>query len=258
MVIGKYRVDLENRYIEIMTSKSYLGSSLRKCVPLGLVTAVQRCARFLVPDSFISYAQEGEDLVLRRFLEDRKGGFYVDVGAHHPRRFSNTYYFYKQEWRGINIEPSPAAITLFGQLRPRDINVMLGVAETPGELTYYLFNDPALNTFDQVLMQDRVAQTPYRIIGTTTVAVDRLEKILGGKLPGGQVIDFMSIDVEGFDLQVLRSNDWSRYRPEFVLVEALDFKLERASQHPVHMFMNGNGYELVAKTLNTLFYREIK
>ena len=258
MVIGKYRDDLENHCIGIMTSKSYLRSSLRKCVPLGLTAAVQRCARFLVPDSFISYAQEGEDLVLCRFLEVRKGGFYVDVGAHHPRRFSNTNSFYERGWHGINIEPSPAAIQLFERFCPKDINVMVGVAETPGELAYYIFNDPALNTFDQVLMQDRVAQTPYRVIGTTTVAVDRLEKILGGKLPEGQVIDFMSIDVEGFDLQVLRSNDWSRYRPEFVLVEALDFKLKRASQHPVHIFMNGIGYELVAKTLNTLFYRDIK
>jgi Methyltransferase FkbM domain len=77
-------------------------------------------------------------------------------------------------------------------------------------------------------------------------------------LPKGRMIDFMSVDVEGFDLQVLRSNDWSRYRPEFVLVEALEFNLERASQHPVHIFMNGIGYELAAKTLNTIFYRETK
>ena len=241
-----------------MALKSYLTSSLRRSVPSFVASALQRSVLFLQPDSLISYSQEGEDLVLRRLVEKCRTGFYVDIGAHHPSRFSNTRHFYEEGWRGINIEPSPAAITLFGQLRPRDINVMLGVAETPGELTYYLFNDPALNTFDQALMRDREAQTPYRVVGTTTVAVDRLEKILGGKLPEGQVIDFMSIDVEGFDLQVLRSNDWGRYRPEFVLVEALDFKLERESQHPVHIFMSGIGYELVAKTLNTLFYREIK
>jgi FkbM family methyltransferase len=217
-----------------------------------------RVATALDVNCNISYSQEGEDRVLSRFLEGRKSGFYVDVGAHHPRRFSNTYYFYAQEWRGINIEPSPTAITLFGQLRPRDINVMLGVAETPGELTYYQFDDPALNTFDKALMQEREAQTPYSVIGTTRVMVQRLETILKENLPQGQMIDFMSVDVEGFDLQVLRSNDWRRYRPEFVLVEALNFKLERASRHPVHIFMSGIGYELVAKTLNTLFYRGIK
>jgi hypothetical protein len=68
----------------------------------------------------------------------------------------------------------------------------------------------------------------------------------------------MSVDVEGLDLQVLRSNDWRRFRPDFVLVEALDFELERAAQHPTHAFMGGAGYALVAKTLNTLFYRNTR
>jgi FkbM family methyltransferase len=215
-------------------------------------------ATFLDRNRNISYSQEGEDMVLSRFLEGRKAGFYVDVGAHHPIRFSNTFLFYERGWRGINIEPSPKAIEQFNRMRCRDINVGNGVGETPGELTYYMFDDPALNTFDKALMEVREAQTSYRVIGTTRVMVERLETILTENLPEGRMIDFMSIDVEGFDLQVVRSNDWSRYRPEFVLVEALDFKLERASQHPVHIFMNGIGYELVAKTLNTLFYRAIK
>ena len=203
-----------------------------------------------------SFAQEGEDLVLRRYLEDRQSGFYVDVGAHHPRRFSNTHLFYKRGWRGINIEPSPEALQPFKRERPRDTNLALGVAEQAGELTYYVFNEPALNTFDETLKNDREAHTPYRVLGTAKVAVDRLERILEKHLPNGQRIDFMSIDVEGLDLQVLRSNDWRRYRPEFVLVEALGFKLEQAAAHPLHTFMHGVGYELVAKTLNTLFYRD--
>lgn len=217
-----------------------------------------RVATFLDVNRNISYSQEGEDMVLSRFLEGRKAGFYVDVGAHHPIRFSNTFMFYERGWRGINIEPSPKAYEQFNRTRRRDINVGNGVGEIPGELTYYMFDDPALNTFDKALMQERETKTSYRVVGITRVIVERLESILREKLPEGQMVDFMSVDVEGFDLQVLRSNDWSRYRPEFVLVEALDFKLERASQHPVHIFMNGIGYELVAKTLNTLFYREAK
>jgi len=205
-----------------------------------------------------SFAQEGEDLVLRRHLEDRRSGFYVDVGAHHPRRFSNTLHFYERGWRGINIEPSPDAFALFNRARPRDVNLSLGVSERPGRLTYYVFSDPALNTFDESLKKDREAHTPYRVGGTTKIAVDRLESILEKHLPQGQRIDFMSIDVEGLDLQVLRSNDWQRFRPEFVLVEALDFRLEQAAGHPIHLFMHEIGYELVAKTLNTLFYRDRK
>ena len=218
-------------------------------------SALRRTVRILNPDAMTSYSQEGEDLVLRRFLEGRGCGFYVDVGAHHPSRFSNTCFFYEQGWRGINIEPAPEAIVKFMQHRPRDINLQFGVAETAATLTYYIFDEPALNTFDPSLAREREASTPYRLAGTQSIAVERLDVLLKNNLPDGQPIDFMNIDVEGLDLQVLRSNDWSRYRPDFVLVEALRFKLEQAGAHPMHAFMRSQRYELVGKTLNTLFYR---
>jgi FkbM family methyltransferase len=223
-----------------------------------LIDSALRRVRRQHPHSSASYAQEGEDLVLARLLEAGKQGFYVDVGAHHPTRFSNTCFFYELGWRGINIEPAPDAVVQFDKLRPRDINLGLGVAEAAGELTYYVFDEAALNTFDQRLKHERETRTPYRVVGTTKIRVDRLDRILQQYLPAGQTIDFMSIDVEGLDLQVLRSNDWSAYRPGFLLVEALEFKLEQAAGHPLHMYMGSVGYELVAKTLNTLFYRDAR
>lgn len=75
-----------------------------------------------------SYAQQGEDLILREMLAYAQSGFYVDVGAHHPFRFSNTYLFYKQGWRGINIDAMPGSMKLFDRFRPRDINIQCGVA----------------------------------------------------------------------------------------------------------------------------------
>jgi FkbM family methyltransferase len=202
------------------------------------------------------YAQEGEDMVLARLLEERNQGFYVDVGAHHPKRFSNTYFFYERGWRGINIEPAPDAVAHFEMARPRDINLGLGIAEAAGELTYYVFDEAALNTFDRKLKEERETTTNYRVVRTTTIRVERLERILQQHLPAGQAIDFMSIDVEGLDLQVLRSNNWKTHRPKFVLAEALDFNLEQAANHPLWMYMHSVRYELVAKTLNTLFYRD--
>lgn len=79
-----------------------------------------------------SYAQQGEDLILREILNYASTGFYVDVGAHHPFRFSNTYLFYKQGWRGINIDAMPGSMTLFHRFRPRDINIECGVANNGG------------------------------------------------------------------------------------------------------------------------------
>jgi len=204
-----------------------------------------------------SYSQEGEDILLTRLLGVRRQGFYVDVGAHHPRRFSNTFLFYKMGWRGINIEPSPVAIAEFNRLRPRDTNVAVGVGESKGELEYFEFDDPALNTFSEELMRKRERSTPYRMVNRKRIAVDRLDAVLRRTLPPDHKIDFLSIDTEDFDLQVLHSNDWQVYRPDFVLVEALDFVMLEAPTHPVQRFMSAVGYGLVAKTMNTLFYRNL-
>src|SRR4051794_10306733 len=82
-----------------------------------------RSARNFNPDCVSSYSQEGEDMVLRRVFNNKRGGFFVDVGAHHPRMYSNTYYFYLRDWRGINIDAMPGGMAAFDRMRPGDINV---------------------------------------------------------------------------------------------------------------------------------------
>ena len=168
----------------------------------------------------LSYSQEGEDLILQRMFDGQQAGFYVDVGAHHPRRYSNTHIFYRRGWKGINIEPNPQAMRLFARQRSRDCNVQLGVAEQAGSMTYHEFDEPALNTFDEKLAAWRSANTRYRVVGRREIPVQPLAGILQRHLPANQSIDFLSIDVEGLDLAVLRSNDWRQFRPRCVLAEA--------------------------------------
>lgn len=202
------------------------------------------------------YSQEGEDIVLKRIFAEKEHGFYVDVGAHHPRRFSNTYLFYCRGWKGINIEPNPDCTEAFKLERKRDINLQLGISDYAGTLTYYVFNDPALNSFDPDLTAARVASTPFRVVGKKEIEVERLEVILKKYLPIGQKIDFLTIDVEGLDMKVLHSNDWSVFRPRYVLVELLETSLENAMQGEIYSFMKACSYELYAKTYNTLIFRE--
>src|SRR5262249_32770188 len=76
-----------------------------------------------------SYSQEGEDMILNRIFGEKKSGFYVDVGAYHPKRFSNTYFFYKKGWRGINIDAMPGSMKPFNAKRNRDINVETPVSD---------------------------------------------------------------------------------------------------------------------------------
>lgn len=193
-------------------------------------------------------------MLLERLLANKKIGFYVDVGAHHPKRFSNTYYFHMRGWRGINIDPNPVAYDLFMKMRSQDINLQLGIADHTGELLYFEFEDPALNTFDESLMHERERNTPYKCIGTQCVRVEPLAKVLEKHLVCGQEIDFLTVDVEGLDLKVLRSNDWIKFRPKYVLVESLATCLDDVCKGELYKFMTSQGYGFFARTVNTMFF----
>ncbi|MDR7306029.1 FkbM family methyltransferase [Rhodoferax saidenbachensis] len=199
------------------------------------------------------YGQDGEDLILNRLLEGKALGFYVDVGAHHPARFSNTYLFYKRGWFGINIDAMPGSMKKFNQIRPRDTNIECGVAGRAGKLNYYRFNEPALNTFDAA-EAERKNKPPYRLLDIVQVEVERLDVLLRRYVPPSQQIDFLSVDVEGKDEEVLRSNDWSCYRPRFILAETLRADMLVLGDCSVVQFLSTVGYKPVGKAYNTTFF----
>jgi FkbM family methyltransferase len=199
----------------------------------------------------LCYGQDGEDLILNRLLSGQAQGFYVDVGAHHPVRFSNTYLFYRRGWRGINIDAMPGSMKKFDKVRPRDINIECGVAGSAGKLMYHRFNEQALNTFDEAAHKN---QQPYQLIDSVEVGVERLDTLLAKHLSAGQVIDFLSVDVEGKDEEVLRSNDWNRYRPRFILAETLRTNMLGLGECPVVQFLRDVGYTPVGKAYNTSFF----
>lgn len=207
--------------------------------------------------STISYAQEGEDMVLRRIFNTQVEGFYVDVGAHHPMRFSNTYNFYKMGWTGINVEPNPDSFKLFEEYRVKDINVNCGVAKENGTLNYYMFDESALNTFDDNVLNSRIQNSNCKHINTVDIKVVPLAEILSKLLPPNKKIDYLTIDVEGLDLEVLQSNDWVRFRPKWVLVEQLNLADIESLDFEIHHFMKSLNYVLFAKTYNTLFYKNV-
>jgi FkbM family methyltransferase len=201
-----------------------------------------------------SYSQEGEDMLLDRFLNNRNAGFFVDVGAHHPKRFSNTYWFYRKGWRGVNIDANPGIMKAFQRVRPRDINVEAAVSSTRQELTYYRFNEPALNTFKRDLALERACGS-YKIIEEIKIVTVPLGELLDRYVPAGTKIDFLTIDIEGLDYDVLRSNDWSRYSPEFILAECIDAStFAQAESDPVAELLREHHYSMVAKTMHTILF----
>jgi len=221
-----------------------------------MLRAIRRLFRYRDFQPLRSFGQNGEDLILDRMLEKEEAGFYVDVGAHHPVRFSNTYLFYRRGWRGINIDAQPGSMRLFRKHRPRDINIECGVAARAGTLSYFRFNEPALNTFDESEAKLKDV-APYRIIDRVEVGVRPLGDLLAEFLPAGQAIDFMTVDVEGLDAEVLGSNDWNRFRPRIVLAETLRTDILAIASCPTVRLLCEVGYKPVAKAYDTTFFERI-
>lgn len=211
--------------------------------------------RNYIPIGRLSYSQEGEDLVLARILGDLKitTGFFVDIGAHHPTRYSNTYYFYRRGWRGINVDALPGTQKLFRRARPKDITIECGVGLKEGILKYFAFNEPALNTFSEEEAKKK-ERYPYNIINTLQIPVVTLRQILDQYLPSKTPIDFLTIDAEGFDHEIISSNDWSLYRPRVVLVELLDTRIQNLKTNLTAQILYQHNYEVIAKTHNTYFF----
>jgi FkbM family methyltransferase len=201
-----------------------------------------------------SWSQMGEDLILRNVFHGVQAGFFVDIGAAHPKYASNTYLLYKQGWRGINVDAAPGSMKSFRRVRTRDINIESGVGDVPGELPFYVFADEVLNTFDAELAKQRSRQ--HHLDRVVNVHIRTLASLLD-EHASGRMIDLLSVDCEGYDERVLRSNDWSRFRPHVVVVESLEGP-KTAAELPVRSFLEENGYVLFSNTPFNLFFRDEK
>lgn len=203
--------------------------------------------------NFRSFSQEGEDLVLTRFLDISKPGFYIDVGAHHPFRFSNTALLYENGWTGINIEPTPGAIHAFQKLRPRDINLACAISEQESKKTFFEFDESALNTFDfgraQVIQREKL----YKLKSEVIVDTIPLSKIIQ-KYAAKKTVDLLTIDVENYEMNVLKSIDWKVSQPRVIMIETLGYDLTNIGDSTVHQFLEELGYKIKARTFNTSFY----
>lgn len=201
----------------------------------------------------VSFSQEAED-ILFQILCKKDNGFFVDIGAHHPFRFSNTWLLYKKGWRGINVDANPDSIKVFLRYRPLDISLNQGVSDEKNELTYYSFNESALNTFSP-LLRDKYLQTPqYSIVAETRIGVETLASILETNMPINCHIDLLNIDVEGLDLNVLKSNNWQKFRPTHIIIESHFAEAENMMICPVFVFLKDKGYRLVCKLFNSAIY----
>lgn len=209
-----------------------------------------------------SYAQYGEDLLLQGFLGEKWSwsykGFYVDIGAHHPKKLSNTKIYSDAGWRGINVDASEEAIRVFARMRRRDINVNVGIGKTPGILNYYRMSVSPMNTFSKAFAEKAIAEG-VKLLKTVQVPVITLKDLLDRHLPKGQAIDFLSIDCEGLDLEILESNDWQAYRPEYILIEIhTEGKNWTIPSSRVAVYLREQGYEIIGQGVVTSLFKRVR
>lgn len=218
------------------------------------VYAPLRLNRF--PSHYLSCSQFGEDMVVRHLLEDVRSGFYVDVGAHHPVYYSNTYHFYRRGWRGINVDAIPGSMELFDLLRPQDVNVEACLDAEPGRTReFVVFDQPALNTACPE-EADRVARSgPAKVVARHALTTTTLGEVLDRHLPPGRAIDFLTIDVEGLDEVILTHHDFARHRPRVLVFERKGLAPADAGNDSLVAHLYGQGYELAAFTGASLVMR---
>lgn len=165
--------------------------------------------------TFISYAQNLEDLVLFRALGHIDKGFYIDVGAAWPDEHSVTKVFYDRGWKGVNIEPNPELYFKLCTERRRDINLQIAIGDENGEAILNVVNNTGLSS----LSKENLEQL-HQSIQPVPVAMRKLSHVWADEIPSSQDVHFLKIDVEGLELPVIRGNDWRRFRPWVVVVEA--------------------------------------
>jgi FkbM family methyltransferase len=204
----------------------------------------------------VSYSQNLEDIVLYKALYDVENGRYVDVGAGHPEEMSVTKLFYNLGWSGVNIEPNSAYFTVLEEQRPRDLNLRVLVSDKSETLGYFSASSRELSTANQNLYNHYKASGVPGV--TESMQTQRLDQILK-QANLKEEIHFLKIDVEGMELNVLRSMDFAQFQPWIVVIESIDpiTKSENSATCLSHMI--SNGYVLAYEDgLNQFFLSNLK
>lgn len=215
----------------------------------------------------ITFSQAGEDLVIRNYfytaLLNKKPGFFVDVGAYHPYKLSNTFYLYLCGWNGINIDPRPGSMKAFNKIRPNDINLEIAISDNKKKMNYYFINEnSSMNSFSLDYIESMGLKK--NISKVFEIEPLTLKEVFDKHVTDTSIIDFLNIDVEGLDNEVLNSNDWDLYRPRLIAIEieAENNNQIIESKTAKHLFKNGYEYftrvPLSAKNVSTVFFVDTK
>jgi FkbM family methyltransferase len=199
----------------------------------------------------LCFSQTGEDGILNCFLPSQ--GFYIDVGAHHPLRYSNTHMLYRRGWRGINIDPTPGSMTTFEKFRQRDTNLEIAISRSTKKRRLYVFEEGGYNTFDKKTANGLLRNKKAQLLMSRIVPCLSLKEVCRKYVPTGQNIGLLTVDAEGHDVEILESHDWVNYRPTVVVAEQ-HHQLGKW-KNPTS-FLRKRGYSLVGQTPFSVIFQD--
>ena len=196
------------------------------------------------------YSHHKEDIFVLKYFKNKKEGLYVDVGCHHPTRLNNTYLLYKHGWRGVNIDMSEISIDLFNKVRSQDLNIHSAVSCKNGIIKYYTNKE----LFLRASLIPKKGKEKFKY--SKKVKSKKLDQILDKTKYKKSSIDFLSVDAEGADFEVLKSLNFKKYKPKLICVEIWKNSIQNSDikKHKIYKFLSKKKYNFVKKLADNYFF----
>jgi len=191
------------------------------------------------------FGEFGEDIFINRFFKNFKKGSYVDIGAYHPIKGSLTYLLYKKGWSGVNVDLSKVSVDLFKLARPNDININCAITIRDEET--FFFQNSEINQQNSLIKQDK-NQIKKKIMGRNLNSLLEELKINN--------FEFLNIDTEGNELEIIKSIDFKKYRPILIAVESNSFDQEDQNRNNIINVMKEKNYNLINNIGVTMFFAD--
>ena len=203
------------------------------------------------------YSENKEDIFVLNYFKNKNNGFFVDVGCHHPTRINNTFLLYKCGWRGVNIDMSKLSIDLFNVIRKYDTNIHSAVSTKNKNIYYFTNKDLFLSAS---IIKKKVG-TKFRY--KEQVSSKPLTDILDRTIYKRKQIDFLSIDAEGADFEVLRSLDFKKYKPKLICIEIWgDWKNQKKNskikKHKIYKYLVKKNYKLTKNLAENFIFKKVR
>ena len=208
-----------------------------------------------------TYSMFGEDLVIEKFFRNKKNGFYVDVGCYHPIVGSNTFLLFKKGWTGVNIDLNKISIELFDKARKKDKNFQVAITNKDKKIKFYFRKKiNMLNTISKKFAKDHFKKG----FSSLFTRFKKINSILNKTSFKNKKIDFLNLDIEGNELNALRSLNFKKYNPKLICVEIHNINTSGRKDKnyfkssPIYKFLVKKGYKHVWKNEFSFIFKANK